>query len=283
LLLALTFGISATPASTTSIPSATVELLELSGVFSGAADASQVALAQLRAANPAMPEAVWTRFAALITDHATLASIYAPIYAQHLTAEEIQGMVDFYHSPLGTRFREALPTMREETRTAAQVFAASTALDPNDSAARAAPEASGSDARASAVHALLRESGALEQSKAAMLRMIDRLRQSAVLETAPGFWDAARRRLTDEKSLLALWTPAYMHHLSDADIQSLIAFFRSPVGKRYGTALPAIQAESVTAATTLANQAARRAVREVLGPLPQWKLQHPTTDNQPPR
>jgi hypothetical protein len=259
-------------------PEATVDLLELSGVLAGAADASQLALVQLRAANPAMPEAVWTRFAALITERATLVSLYAPIYAQHLTPEQIQGMVDFYRSPLGTRFREALPAMRDESRVAAQTFAAGIAVDPDDAAEKPVKTPT-PDARSRAVHALLHESGALEQAKTAMTQMIDRLRQNTSLDTAPGFWDAAKRRLTDDDALLALWTPAYLHHLSDTDIQALIAFFRSPVGKQYVKALPAIQAESVEATTTLANRSARRAVREVLGPLPQWKLQHPGSDS----
>jgi hypothetical protein len=191
-------------------------------------------------------------------------------------------MVDFYRSPLGTRFREALPAVREESQTAAKAYVASIGLGPVDDGTKmpttTTPEP---DFRSYAVHTLLRESGALERSRTAMLEMIERLRRRADPQTAPEFWDAAQRRLTDDDALLAVWTPAYVHHFPDSDIQDLTAFFRSPLGKRYVKALPAIQKESVAAAAALGKQAARRAIREVLGPLPQWKLQHPEANGRP--
>lgn len=271
------------PASESSANSTVVELLELSGVFVAAADTSKVALTQLPAANPSMPEAVWKRFAALMTDHETISSLYAPVYTRYLSTEEIQGMIEFYRSPLGTRYREAMPAVREETQTAAKAYVASVMVDLAHAEEKAPPPAADPDTRRLAVHTLLRESGALERAVAAMQAMIGRLRQRADPDSAAGLLDAAQRRLTDEQALLDMWTPAYIHHFSGADIQSLIAFFRSPVGSQYVKALPAIQKESVAAATTLGNQAVRRAVREVLGPLPQWKLQHPDAKNAPPR
>jgi hypothetical protein len=106
--------------------------------------------------------------------------------------------------------------------------------------------------------------------------LIDRLRQAPQSSGAPAsFWEQARSRITDEKSLLKLWTPAYAQGAPDEDIRAMIAFYESPLGQRYVAALPAIRSESLDAATQLANLAARRAVREVLGPLPQYRLMHP--------
>jgi hypothetical protein len=72
-----------------------------------------------------------------------------------------------------------------------------------------------------------------------------------------------------------LWIPAYVHHLTDADVHALTEFYRGPLGGRLVAAMSAIQEESLRAAALLGRNAAKRAVREVLGPLPQWGLQHP--------
>jgi hypothetical protein len=80
----------------------------------------------------------------------------------------------------------------------------------------------------------------------------------------------------NENDLLRLWAPAYVRQLSRGEIGELLSFYRSPVGVRYVAAIPAIQSESLGAGTRLGREAAKRAVREVFGPLPQWRLLHPT-------
>jgi hypothetical protein len=90
-------------------------------------------------------------------------------------------------------------------------------------------------------------------------------------------WQSARDRLTDETALLRLWTPACLNHLSAADVLALTEFHESATGKRFVAAQAAIQEESMVAAAQLSNRSARQAVREVLGPLPQWRLQHPNS------
>ena len=104
-------------------------------------------------------------------------------------------------------------------------------------------------------------------------------RQTQSLTLPASFWDNVRERLTDENDLLRLWAPAYARQLTSAQIAELLEFYRSPAGVRYTAAIPAIQAESLEAGTQLARDAAKRAVREVFGPLPQWRMLHPP---QPP-
>ncbi len=254
--------------------SAATTLLDLLGVIAGTNAISRQMTDELRASNPAMPEAVWTRFAALTSERATLVALYAPIYVRHLSAADIDGLVAFYASPLGSRLRQALPQIASEAQASAQALVASIELESE--ADPAVTPGVAEDARSRAVQVLLHESGALRQARTGIAAVMNRLRASqSFQDIPPSFWDAVQRRLTDESVLLTLWTPAYVRHLSEADVAALIAFYRSALGKRYSEAQPAIQAESVEAATTLANRAARRAVREVLGPLPQWRLQHP--------
>ncbi len=92
---------------------------------------------------------------------------------------------------------------------------------------------------------------------------------------AASFWETARERLANEPDLLALWAPAYARELTPcrfADCSSSIARSQRAITSPH---CPAIQAESLAAGTQLGREAARKAVREVFGPLPQWRLLHP--------
>jgi hypothetical protein len=272
------------------------QLLDLTGVLTAAAVTAQQAVGELHAANPSFPDEVWASYAARVSDRQTLTALYTPIYAAHLSEDDVGGLVAFYRSPSGTHLREVLPQIGQESRAAAQRFAGEIALDidgaPDDSGgfppgprANSHPPRASSDAFAASVQVLLREAGTLAEAKTAMTDMLERLRRGPAADTVPSsFWGKAQARLTDENALLELWTPAYMHHLTEAQVHELIDFYRSPLGRRYVQAMPAIRAESLQAATVLANEAARKAVREVLGPLPQWKLQHPSpaTTPEPP-
>jgi hypothetical protein len=262
------------------------ELLDVTGVFASARVATDTMIERLRQENPVVPADVWSSFAAKVANRDTLNALYVPIYARHLSEADARGIVAFYRTPTGEHFLGALPKIQEECRDAAQAWAADVAAELADTSddpgkqrhagpAPRTPRNAGT-AREEAIHELLRISGAIGQAQQTMTLMIERIQNTPQASALPAsFWQAARKRFTNESDLLTLWTPAYAHQLSDADVRAMTGFYRSPLGTRYVAALPAIQQESVEAATQLANDAARRAIREVLGPLPQWRLQHP--------
>jgi hypothetical protein len=259
----------------------------MTGVFARARAETNAVVEHLRADHPSVPAEVWTQFADRVADRDALESLYVPIYAKHLPEVDVRNVVAFYRTPTGAHLLEVTPKIQDESRAAAQVWATEIAIDllgatddhegPKASAAAPQVPASGlSPARAAAVHELLRASGTLSGARQIMVGMLERLRQGPQADTLPPtFWDEARQRLTNEDDLLRLWTPAYAHHLTDAEIHGLVRFYRSPVGTRFVAALPAIREESLTAGAQLGRDAAKRAVREVLGPLPQWRMQHP--------
>lgn len=265
-----------------------VQLLEMNGTFRAGRETAEQVAGQLRTANPSMPAEVWTRFSQLVSDRNTLIGLYAPIYARHLNDEDVSAVLAFYMSPLGSRWREVLPLIAAETRQGAQQFVADVALELGEEGGgpqidpRKAGSMQATDPRARDVEKLLRDSGALSQARAAMTDMLERIRKQGLAPEVPdSFWRSAQNKLTDENALLRLWTPAYARNLSAADVTALVAFFQSPVGKRFVEAQAAIQKESVEAATLLSNRSARQAVREVLGPLPQWRLQNPAEPAKP--
>jgi hypothetical protein len=263
-------------------------LMDLTGMLSDAEAASQQVAAQLRADNPSIPPEVWTRYAALVSDRATLLALYTPIYARHLSEADVAALIDYHRSPASQHLREKLPQIKAEIQTASVQYAADIAQDLGDEPGRPSDRDRSTqsqvaiDERTRLVHTLLRESGVLAQARIAMGDMMARLRQGPTgNQLPPTFWARAEQRLTDESTLLRLWTPAYLNHLSVKELQQSLDFTRSSLGQRYVQAQPAIRAESVEAATRLANESARRAIREVLGPLPQWRLQNPATVPQP--
>ena len=262
------------------------QLLELSGVFRDARTATDTMIAQLRADNPAVPAEVWSTVAPQLTDRGTLLAVYAPILERHVAQSDVVQLLVFYRSPLGTHLVAVMPQIQQECRAAAVSWANSVAADlvaslgiPGDTGGSS--ESPGSlapvtSARDRAIRTLLQTSGAVEDWRNTINQFIDRLRNApGTSDLPPMYWERARARLTNESDLLRLWGPAYGHYLSDLQIRQLIAFYRSGPAQRYVSALPAIRQESIDSASRLAAETMRRAIRQTLGPLPQWKLQHP--------
>jgi uncharacterized protein len=266
---------------------AVVELLELTGVFERARAQTRAMVEQLQRDNPKVPEEFWSNFISRVADRGTLISLYVPVYLRHLSQDDVCVLSRFYESRLGAHLLHAGPEIQEATRDAAQAWASTLAVDllgsvgdsriPNGpQPPRSAPPTQPEDERAAAIHELLRQSGDLAAAQRTMGATLDRLRQRPqLISLPPTFWDDARKRLLNEDDLLRLWTPAYTHQFTDQEIRELIAFYRSAVGVRYVAALPAIEAESLDAGGQLGRDVARRAVREVFGPLPQWRMLHP--------
>jgi uncharacterized protein len=267
-----------------------VELLEIMGVFEQARAQTKAMVEQLRGENPKVPQAFWSDFSSRVAARDALVSLYAPIYLRHLSQQDVCALASFYRTPLGAHFLHAGPMIRAAMRDAVQAWATMITVELlapvagespaqlGPQVARAASQAQPVDERTEAIHELLRRSGDLAAAQRMMGAKLDRLRQGPQQISLPAnFWDAARQRLLNEDDLLRLWTPAYARRFTDAEVRELLEFFRSPVGLRYVGALPAIEAESVDAGEQLGRTVAKRAVREVYGPLPQWRLLHPAS------
>jgi hypothetical protein len=268
---------------------AVVELLELTGVFERARAQTTAMVEQLRRENPKVPEEFWPNLASHVAAEDALISLYVPVYLRHLSQDDVCALSRFYRTPPGAHWLHAGPELQEATREAAQAWAGTIVVDLLGSAGDSRipnglqtplsePPTQPDDDRTAAIHELLRQSGDLAAAQRMMGVTLDRLRQGPqLISLPPSFWDDARKRLLNEGDLLRLWTPAYVHQFTDAEIRGLIGFYRSAVGVRYVAALPAIEAESLDAGAQLGHDVARRAVRDVFGPLPQWRMLHPTS------
>jgi hypothetical protein len=263
----------------------------LTGVLDHGPASMDRVVANLRANNPDVPPALWDNYAARINDHAALVQTYAPIYRRHVSATDTRALVAFFQSPLGARYLAALAQIAGETDATVQSWAVSVANDllredvapnadhapsisPNadDHAPSISPSERPDTERTRAVRELIRLSGALAEAQSISAQMIVRLRENDLGDV---LIQRAQQRLASGEALSELWIPAYVRHFTSEDVRALSTFFRTPLGRRWVEVLPHIQEECLLAAAALGKEASRGAIREVLGPLPQWRLLHP--------
>jgi hypothetical protein len=259
----------------------------LTGVLDHGPASMDRVIADLRKENPDVPPALWDNYAARINDHSALVHTYAPIYKRYVSDADTRALLAFFRSPLGTRYSAALAQVADETDAAVQGWAVSVANDllseegahsedghpPAD-----APPAQPDTEQTRAVREFIRLSGALAEAQSISAQMILRLRENDVGEA---LIQRAQQRLSSGEVLSELWIPAYARHFTPDDVRALSVFFRTPVGRRWVEALPRIQEECLLAASALGKEASRGAIREVLGPLPQWRLLHPAAPPNP--
>ena len=81
----------------------------------------QAALPAQRAANPAIPAAVWDRFlAAAVERKGELDSLVIQIYDRHFSADDLRGLLAFYRSPIGQRLIAEQAAISQEAIVAGQ-------------------------------------------------------------------------------------------------------------------------------------------------------------------
>jgi hypothetical protein len=267
----VTAGAASAPVGAAVAPShagAIRELVDLTGALDRELARVDAVVAQLRTTTPDLPDAVWTNYAARLRDREALLARYVPVYARHLDEADTRALAAFYRTPLGRRTLDAQAAIAEDSRAASErlvraAFAGETVSPAPDGTP---------PAHAGAVRELLDTMGVVPAAQESMRRTIASLRAvPAFAAIEPAEWDRVVATLTDPATLYATWVPAYARHMPAADARELTGFYRSPLGRRVAAALPAIQADLTDVARDYGTEAARRAVREVLGPLPQWR------------
>lgn len=122
---------------------------------------------------------------------------------------------------------------------------------------QAEPEGTGGDQD---VYALLEAMG----SKTSAVQVIDALSQS-FSQTNPDipktFWAEIKKSITSD-DFLKLLVPVFRKHLSSEDIKAMLAFYRSPAGKRVSQAMPDITRELMPVSQAWGAQIAQRIAAE---------------------
>jgi uncharacterized protein len=76
-------------------------------------------------------------------DYNSLNDQLIPIYDKYLTAEDLKGLLDYYHSPLGQRMLKTLPAVTRESQAAGYALGRKAAQDTMDALKADFPEFTG--------------------------------------------------------------------------------------------------------------------------------------------
>ncbi|MGH7521847.1 MAG: DUF2059 domain-containing protein [Gemmatimonadales bacterium] len=113
-------------------------LLTVTGAVKLALNGMETMINQQRGLNPQVPGAFWDAFLAHARrDTTQLLDLLVPIYATHLTRDEIEQLIRFYESPIGKRLTAVQPKITQESMAAGQTWGEAMGRIVGDSIARA--------------------------------------------------------------------------------------------------------------------------------------------------
>lgn len=98
-------------------------------------------------------------------------------------------------------------------------------------------------AKKTSIEQLMQLTGAGDLSAQMMNQMLPAMQQM-IPDAPPTFWDTFKQEL-DANELMKMIIPVYQKHLSEEDIQAILAFYSTPAGKKLISAQPAIMQESM--------------------------------------
>ncbi len=124
----------------------------------------------------------------------------------------------------------------------------------------AAAQTASSGTKEKKVRTLLEVSGASRMGQQVMDAMIVQFEQ--IPDLPEGFLKEFKR-LAKPSDLVDLIVPIYSRHVEEADIDALIAFYKSPAGQRFVKAQPDITRESMEAGQRWGESVARRVIQSI--------------------
>ncbi|MDP9121164.1 MAG: DUF2059 domain-containing protein [Acidobacteriota bacterium] len=120
--------------------------------------------------------------------------------------------------------------------------------------------AAATPAREADIRKLMELSGSANIGMQVMNQMKAALQQS--MKAPDGFWDRFMKEV-DPKELVDRIVPIYSRHFSEEDIQGMIAFYQTPLGRKLVTVMPQIAAESMVSGQEWGQQVAQRALAKL--------------------
>jgi len=96
-------------------------LMDVTGEMEQQKQFPALLLNQFRQRMPQLPAEFWDRVAPKISSDELTASL-VPVYAKHMTKEDVKGLIEFYQSPLGKRYVQARAAMQQETQQASMAW-----------------------------------------------------------------------------------------------------------------------------------------------------------------
>ena len=93
------------------------------------------------------------------------------------------------------------------------------------------------------IEKLMQVTGAGNLGQQMLAQMLPAMQQM-IPDAPPEFWQSVQQEINIDE-MVAMVVPIYQKHLSEEDIQSMLAFFASPAGKKLISVQPVIMQESM--------------------------------------
>jgi hypothetical protein len=116
-------------------------------------------------------------------------------------------------------------------------------------------------AKAKDIRKLLVMTGSAQLAEQMLARLVGSFKQ-AVPSVPAKFWDDFVKQVKADE-LVGQIVPVYDKYLTHEEVKALIAFYESPVGKKYIQVLPQITQESMTVGEAWGRQLGERAARQL--------------------
>jgi hypothetical protein len=97
------------------------KLLEITGSAKMGKQMMDQMIKQMKVLQPAIPAKFWEEFKKEVKP-SELVDMIVPIYAKHLTHDDIKGLIKFYESPVGRKFISVQPAIMRESMAAGQAW-----------------------------------------------------------------------------------------------------------------------------------------------------------------
>jgi uncharacterized protein len=127
--------------------------------------------------------------------------------------------------------------------------------------AQTSPAANAAATKDENIHKLLTLTDARGTFKRALETQISSMRAN-VPQVPPKFWDEVLKEVDADK-FVELLVPVYDKHFSNEELEGMIAFYETPLGKKLVAKLPQIMAESAAAGDKYGQEIANKVIKRM--------------------
>ena len=111
------------------------------------------------------------------------------------------------------------------------------------------------------VRELMALTGAANLGQQVIAQMLTPLKQ-AIPDAPEAFWDSFMAEVNPDE-LVELVVPVYLKHFTQDDLEQLIAFYKTPLGRKLIASTPSVVQESIAAGQSWGRQVAERAIKKL--------------------
>jgi len=122
--------------------------------------------------------------------------------------------------------------------------------------------ASVNSAKAKVIRELLVVSGTEKAMRAQLPTLFAQLKQM-VPDVPAEFWEKAQKRFSDTGTLVSRLVPIYSEHFTQADLEGMVAFYKTPLGQKLAQESPSVQIESYKVGSAWGQEIGKQVIADI--------------------